>query len=1169
MADLEIFVKGVGVEQFKSDMANVTASGEAAAAKVGAAGEAGAARFASGFSANAVRARESATTFAAMFEQQFQADMARISEGVARGFLSPAQARAAGVEAAQAYNQGLLSQLDQLGAGGLNVGNSATYRELAGSFKTIDEASIGAGAGLGRVRQGLISLLAQATGTIPVLDRVGGSLATMAVGGTITLGVVAGIALIVGAYELMTEDSRKLKEEQDKLTDSLGKWYDKQQQGATGEFEAQIGAEIQALKDMRAALDNTLQGKTFSDIPEFLKDVTKAFVLGSFNPSTAIHEFETLWNQYVEGQKKAIAKGADEVKAAGRAAYQDLVKSSQTFYTTEATGLSGLVGAGTATPEQIARSTQLLGVYQHSLAELQQAYGGLKDAKDKAFNLEQQVAAADNIKKIADAQREALLAPLKAMQDEQTANAAFIPKLVDDLNKQGDAMRALAVSSGKEYQASLDAARQVGVEGIAREYLTNTLRAEGEVRDALRTLTGVELTARLDSIAATQRQTHENISHAAALQDEADRLKVMSDLQKDANAIAEENIKKTRVQTDEYAKLGRQISGDLLKAVEQFTRGGTVSFASFFRAAENFSAHMLEQIGSDLDAMARKEAEAIKNHEDAQAKKYATDIAQYEQYQKVAQGLGAALAGASIGYAVGQQTNSGFNAAGAGAVAGAVAGGEIAGPWGAVIGGLTGAVGGLLGAAQAHRDAAKALEDAGKALSTSIQSYATNNALQAAMLDNENKRDALQLQAQQLLDARLAQAAKDGSKSEVNSAFGQYQAAIEAITKAYTDNVARLVASQIEEQKQLQYTLDAREAYAKGLTAEGDAITRRAAEDKELFDDQVAGYTEAQLAQVKYIQGLEDEAAAKAKATAAQRQAEDYQVRGLVASGQTSAAAQQRFALDQAREMEDAIKAGTDPVTLAILANTQSLEAVAFAAKQLQAALEQNVSDIQRDLKLGLTTSDAARQAEAQQFGFGGLTNEQIKALYTPFTGTALTPEQEQLNNNIAQFFQDFPDLVASIASGTGGGGGTVAGAGERNAVSNAAQALTEVTGNRMADYDAAMLIVQRQILDVIRAGFYGGGSSIAPYTSNLTATATPFVNLAPSRSIAPSSPTSSSSSAAAPQIAFNTSVIVESREGETDDLFVRRIATEVSKEMAAEFAGLLARAGDPIRPGR
>jgi hypothetical protein len=330
------------------------------------------------------------------------------------------------------------------------------------------------------------------------------------------------------------------------------------------------------------------------------------------------------------------------------------------------------------------------------------------------------------------------------------------------------------------------------------------------------------------------------------------------------------------------------------------------------------------------------------------------------------------------------------------------------------------------------------------------------------------------------------------------------------------------------------------------------------------------------------VQGLEDVAAAETKATALRRAAEDYQIRGLVASGQTSQAAAQRFALDQAREMEDAIKAGMDPATLAILANTLALEAVANAAQQLQAALEQNVSDIQRDLKLGLTTSDAARQAEAQQFGFGGLTDAQIKALYTPFTGTALTPEQEQLNNNIAQFFQDFPSLVASIASGSGGGGTTAgAGFGERNAIANAASALTEVTGNRMADYLAASLIVQRQILASIQSR-QSGGSSISPYTANITATPytppplAPFVNLAPnaagsSAQSTHTAPVSSSLSSDGIQVTIN--VYVDGRSGENDRAFAQRIAKEAADEfdarLAARYAGKLMRAGDPIKTGR
>ena len=77
------------------------------------------------------------------------------------------------------------------------------------------------GAGLGRLRQGLVSLTAQLTGTNPILDRTAATLGSMVSGSAIILGVVAGIAAVSAVYHRVTEDSRTAREEMDKLTKSL------------------------------------------------------------------------------------------------------------------------------------------------------------------------------------------------------------------------------------------------------------------------------------------------------------------------------------------------------------------------------------------------------------------------------------------------------------------------------------------------------------------------------------------------------------------------------------------------------------------------------------------------------------------------------------------------------------------------------------------------------------------------------------------------------------------------------------------------------------------------------------------------------------------------------------------------------------------------------------
>jgi hypothetical protein len=74
--------------------------------------------------------------------------------------------------------------------------------------------------GLGRITTALGSLVGHAVGVPPVVDRIGEALGDLAVGGTITLGVTAGLALIVSLYEAFTEKAREAKKAADEFKQS-------------------------------------------------------------------------------------------------------------------------------------------------------------------------------------------------------------------------------------------------------------------------------------------------------------------------------------------------------------------------------------------------------------------------------------------------------------------------------------------------------------------------------------------------------------------------------------------------------------------------------------------------------------------------------------------------------------------------------------------------------------------------------------------------------------------------------------------------------------------------------------------------------------------------------------------------------------------------------------
>jgi hypothetical protein len=93
---------------------------------------------------------------------------------------------------------------------------------------------------IGLIRRELVSLTSQMTGTIPLVDRLGGSLLSMGAGSEVALGVVAGIAAISAAYHFLTSEAREAAEAQDKAVKSLLEWEKVKQQGAAGSFGLEV-----------------------------------------------------------------------------------------------------------------------------------------------------------------------------------------------------------------------------------------------------------------------------------------------------------------------------------------------------------------------------------------------------------------------------------------------------------------------------------------------------------------------------------------------------------------------------------------------------------------------------------------------------------------------------------------------------------------------------------------------------------------------------------------------------------------------------------------------------------------------------------------------------------------------------------------------------------------
>lgn len=101
---------------------------------------------------------------------------------------------------------------------------------------------------MNRLELGMASAAEQMTGTNHVVGLLAEGLLKFALGHVETIAVIAGILAVAGAWRLLTEDSRKAREEQDKLTNALKDWYRTEQEGETGERQHQVDAARGSLK---------------------------------------------------------------------------------------------------------------------------------------------------------------------------------------------------------------------------------------------------------------------------------------------------------------------------------------------------------------------------------------------------------------------------------------------------------------------------------------------------------------------------------------------------------------------------------------------------------------------------------------------------------------------------------------------------------------------------------------------------------------------------------------------------------------------------------------------------------------------------------------------------------------------------------------------------------
>lgn len=726
-------------------------------------------------------ARQAAMAAADGMLRQFKMDEARIRDGLARGLLTPKQAAQAGREAAIAYNAGMVSIIDKAsGAGALTGrGGQDTFALLAGRLKDVGGEARRAQAGFGELRESAASLAARMAGVHPIFGRVSNVMGGFALGSTMMVGVMGGMAALGFAWQKLTEKARENRQATEEARDEI----------------------------RRLVRDRDYSGE-YDDIMRNM----------------------TAWRQY-----DSLRAKLDGVR-----------------------GVAGgpAVGLGVA---NVAASREALRLEAEVAAALKDAQDGdaLLAARREERRKREAKQAADDARGIA-----------KGIEDEAKALARLEAQRAEFAAKQRD-REDQAVA--RQRQNVVDLRQQVALQRAQLAALGN---AATDMAGFNREL---EITGRLSKLL-----TPDLIQRAMALDPTAVVL-----MQKYRDLVAE--IVDNEATLSGRAPAATKAEGDPLKATwDEAARGMQRSFTDAFTRIQKDGLAGFEDFGEQLVNIFRRAAAEIAaamvldrlGLDDMLAKiqKDGTGSLSAGQQRALKYG-GSGIAGFGVGYS--------SQSAGMGLVGGAGAGFAMGGPVGAAVGALSGLAGGILGAGEAARKAARQFREAMTSVGQSIR---------------EMREDAVGIDQWQQ--------ARRGVLSEVNSIFDTARGALTGLAGLNDrdiqsrDDIARIIAEArarrdlsitnkaadaqlsafIDKMKELDSAfgarlekleqerllmirvgtedLEVRALVAQGKDKEAEALKRTLAQEREILASRDAGYDDAYRARLRYVHGLEDEAAA-------------------------------------------------------------------------------------------------------------------------------------------------------------------------------------------------------------------------------------------------------------------------------------------------------------------
>jgi hypothetical protein len=294
------------------------------------------------------------------------------AQNVARGIILLGEAAAGAGPPTDALAASLRQTLTGLGH------LTPAVMESVRALENIQRGAAGAGADAQKASAGISSLVgpmaglaAQALGIPPDLAKVAGALGMLAVGGPVTVGVLAGATAIGFAWDLLTRDARRLREETKKAGEALDQIA--QSRRGPGGVIADNVAKVRARRDVvsgeLASIDRQLAvaptAKPAALTPSFAAGKTGFANVNAIGPATNRAWLERRRRELVAERAtldRQVNIGEDELRRIGVA---EEMRGRQE----DAGVLSTLISSGHSTSADRAEARRLIAEWQRTLAD--------------------------------------------------------------------------------------------------------------------------------------------------------------------------------------------------------------------------------------------------------------------------------------------------------------------------------------------------------------------------------------------------------------------------------------------------------------------------------------------------------------------------------------------------------------------------------------------------------------------------------------------------------------------------------------------------------------------------------------------------------------------------------------------------------------------------------